>query len=89
MPGPQDFYPRAPGQRPVAHATVSTRQPAPGAFTDPLFIVMDYAPDDAIKIVNWPVIHGATLPALGADVLVQFDEYKNARVTWWDGVYSA
>jgi hypothetical protein len=88
MPGPEDFYPRAPGQRAVAHATVSTRQPAASSFTDPLFVVLDYDTDDAIKVINWPVIHGATLPALGADVLVAFDEYKNARVLWWNGAHT-
>ena len=88
MPGPADFYPRAPGQRPLAHGTISTRQPAPTAFTDPVYVVLDHDPDDAVRVVNWPVIHGATLPSPGADVLIGFDEYKTPHVLHWDGVYS-
>lgn len=91
MPDPNQWGPhggRAPGQRQVVLATVSTRQPAPGSFTDPLFVVLDYDPDHAIRVDNWPVIHGATLPALGADVLLIFDDQHNARVAWWQGVHS-
>lgn len=78
----------APGQRQVVYARVSTLQPAPGAFTDPLFITLPYDPDRSIKIENWPVIHGATLPALGADALLVFDDLGNPRVVWWDGIHS-
>lgn len=79
----------APGQPQIVHARVSTLQPAPGTFNTPMFIVLDHDPNTAYRIVNWPMIHGGTLPALGADVLVIIDDLGNKRVVWWDGVYTS
>lgn len=79
---------RAPGQRQVVYGNVSRLQPAPSDFTDPLFVTLPFNPTHAYRVMNWPVIHGATLPALGADVLVIFDDRKTVRVPWWDGVFS-
>lgn len=83
-----NMFPSAPGQRPVCYGQVSGRQPAPSSFTDPLFVVLPHDTDYAERIDDWPVIHGATLPALGADVLVAIDERNNWRVVWWQGIYS-
>lgn len=79
----------APGQPQIAYATVSTLQPAPSTFTDPLFVVLDYDPDGAHKFENWPAVHGGTLPTLGADVLLIIDDNGSKRVAWWDGQYTA
>ena len=91
MPDPNQWGPRggrAPGQPPVVYAQVSRLKPVPTSFTDPLYVVFPYDPDHAIEVTNWPVIHGATLPAGGADVAVIYDDQHNARVVWWDGVHS-
>jgi hypothetical protein len=79
----------APGQPQVVHASVSLLQAAPASFTDPLFIVFDYDPNTAYKIANWPAVHGGTLPAPGADVLLIIDDNCSMRVAWWDGGYTA
>ncbi len=78
----------APGQPSIAYATVSSRKALPATFTDPLWVVMPYDPDRAIRIDNWPRIHGATVPAAGARVLLAFDEYHNVSCVYWDGVNS-
>lgn len=91
MPDPNQWGPRggrAPGQPPVVYAQVSRLQAVPTSFSDSLFVVIPYDPDHAIEIVNWPVIHGATLPAAGADVALVYDDQHNARVVWWDGAHS-
>ena len=91
MAGEEQLLPhggRSPRPLQVLYAQVSTLQPAPAAFTDPLFVVLPYDPDHALRMNGWPVIHGQTLPALGADVTVVVDDQHNHRVVWWDGVYS-
>jgi hypothetical protein len=72
----------------IALGRVSTRQPAPSTFADPLFVVFDSDPDHAIKFTEWPRLHGATLPALGAPVLVVTDDQDGAWVLLWSGANS-
>lgn len=91
MPNPNQWGPRggrAPGQPPVAYGQVSRLQPLPTSFTDPLFVVLPYDQDHAIRIDNWPVIHGATLPAAGADATLVRDDAQNWRLVWWDGAHT-
>jgi hypothetical protein len=54
-----------------------------------LFVVYLHDMDTAWQITDWPQLHGATLPAPGAAVLVGEDEYHNKRVVWWDGVFTS
>lgn len=92
MPNPIQITPnggRAPDPNAkLAYAKVSPRQPAPSSFSDPLFVVFDYDPDTALTINQWPAIHGATLPAIGADVLLAHDSNNNWRIIWWAGDHS-
>ena len=94
MPDPLQLFARggvAPGQRTIVDARVSALQPAPSVFTDPLFVVLDYDPDHAIQIDNWPALHGNTLPALGATVTLAYATYngqRNWRVIDWYGIHS-
>lgn len=83
---------RAPGQPQIVAAKVSWLQPAPSSFTDPLFVTIDdLDPNTAYRIdsTHWWGIHGATLPALGADVLLLIDDHGVKWIVGWSGVYSA
>lgn len=89
MPEADHLLGPAPGQAQVVRAKVSLRQPAPSDFTDPLFVVLEARdPNEAIEIANWPKLHGATLPELGAAVLLIFDDEHEPWVANWDGVNS-
>lgn len=79
---------RAPGQPPIIYGQVSRLQPLPVALTDPLFVTLPYDPDHAFRFDSWPALHGVTLPAAGADVVLSFDDQHNMRVVWWDGATS-
>jgi hypothetical protein len=89
MANPAHLLPHRGPQRPITYGQVSRLQPAPLSFNDPLYVVLpDYSVDHAFKIDDWPAIHGATLPALGADVLVLIDDRNNKRVAWWAGTFT-
>lgn len=74
----------------IQEATVSTRKPAPSSHTDPLYVVPAWRTDGSVlwKIDRWPALHGATLPAQGAECWVIFSDARNMAVLWWDGTYS-
>lgn len=74
----------------LAFATVSQAQPAPSSFSDPLFVVFDYDTTHSVRIdaKRWPASHGATLPALGAAVLLGLDNNGEWWVLAWEGSHS-
>ena len=75
------------GQRPIVLGVVSRSRPAPGAFTDDLFVVLpDVGEDYAYGPCKWGAIHGTTLPAQGASAVLAFDQNDVPYVVWWDGV---
>jgi hypothetical protein len=71
-------------------AQVSTRQPAPTAFTSPLYVVEPWAPEIywTIPPGYWPQLHGGALPQPGADCLILVDTYRHRRCVWWAGEYT-
>lgn len=76
----------APGQRPIVYGQVTA--PAPTSFNDPLYVVVpDWSTDFYYTCTHFPAIHGLTLPAVGNDVEVSFDNRHNPRCTWWDGLF--
>jgi hypothetical protein len=92
MPNALAFLPNAIGQSqpPVLYGQVAYGQPAPTSFLQPLYVhLTDWTTDFFLTFENWPVIHGATLPAVGADVTIMVDNRENYRVVWWDGAWTA
>lgn len=81
---------RSPNPQPrLVEARVSSLQPAPSSFTDPLFVVEDHDPDHAYRITNWPALHGTRKPAVNALVILSFvGDQRTPRVIYWDGVYA-
>lgn len=74
---------------------VSTRQAAPTAFGDPLFVVLPtYSTEHAIGPCKWAAVQGAALPAQGARVIVAFSDEglppsPVPHVVWWEGAFVA
>ncbi len=78
------------GQQLVA-GYVSRQQPAPATFDDPVYVVLGWNPSNSFPLA-WPAIHGNTLPAQGAAVLVGYDDAQPHGKCWvlsWDGAYAA
>lgn len=79
---------RAPyaAQSPIVTGVVSPNRPLPARFADPVWVVLgDLSPDHS-QPMEWAPIHGSTLPAVGAEVLVVYDAAGIPRVVWWEGV---
>ncbi len=77
------------GQQLVA-GYVSREQPAPATFDDPVYVVLGWNPGNSFPL-SWPAIHGATLPAQGAAVLVGYDDAQPHGKCWllsWEGAHS-
>lgn len=73
------------GQRNFALGYVSTSKPAPSSFDAQLWVVLpDFSPDHSLP-VTWSALHGQTLPAQGAQVLVVFDDRGAGYAMWWAG----
>lgn len=72
------------GQQSVVHAVVSLRKPQPASFSDPLYVIIpDWRPDYAIKLVDWPAVHGATLPVPGDEAVLIRDDFNTFWCVWW------
>lgn len=69
--------------------TLSTVQPAPSSFTDPLYVVPPWSPNIFWQIDDWAPIHGAALPQPGTACVLIEDDYGNRRCVWWAGLYVA
>lgn len=77
-------------QRTVVDGFVSTTHPAPTSFADQLFVVVpEYSTTQAFGPCDWGAIHGTTLPAQGAKVVIVFDEREVPVVVGWAGAFSA
>jgi hypothetical protein len=64
---------------------VSSQQPAPASFTDPLYVVLpDFSPDHS-EPARWAPLWGLALPEQGVDVLVALDDSRRPYAVWWDG----
>jgi hypothetical protein len=86
-----NFLPNAVGQqRPnIISGQVSLHMPAPASFTSPLYVTIpQWQPGPYWTIVNWPALHGGTLPAQGAACLLLRDDRNNLRCVWWDGQFT-
>lgn len=87
-----NFLPNAASQtqQTISFGMVDPRMPAPTSFDDPLYVIQpDWSSDYFFIINGWPAIHGVTLPAQGAEVLMIKDPRMNWRVVWWDGSYTS
>lgn len=73
----------------VMEATISTSQPAPSSFSDPLYVVPDWNNQVFWKITDWLAGNGAALPQPGAQCVVLVSDNRTMRVVWWDGAYVA
>ena len=70
------------------YGEVSTTYPAPQSFSDPLYVVQpDWNPTAVFTILDWPALYGAALPMPGVECLLEYDNQRNLRCTWWNGVY--
>jgi hypothetical protein len=88
MPNPLAFLPNAVSQpqQKIIWGQVSTNQPAPTSFSQPLYVTRPaWNPDYNWTITDWPACHGSTLPAQGAECMLIIDTANNLRCVWWDG----
>lgn len=75
--------------RAVVTGYISTLQPAPTSFDDPVYVIIpERSIDSPYGPCRWPAIHGSTLPAQGAEALLAFDQAGLPIVVWWDGEQS-
>lgn len=73
----------------IVYGEVSTAQPAPASFAAPLHVVIPgWRADYFWTILNWPALHGNTLPAQGAACLLAFDDRRNLWCVSWEGAHS-
>lgn len=87
MPNPFVLLPNAVSQQQpqIIYAQVSTAQPAPASFTDPLYVIRPaWNPTYYWSITDWPACHGSTLPAQGAACVLVQDTTGALRCVWWD-----
>jgi hypothetical protein len=62
---------------------------APISFDVPLDVILPAGSTERhYGPCAWGAIHGATLPAAGAECVVVFDEQNQPTVVWWQGSYS-
>lgn len=90
MPNPSVTVPnvRPAPQRLVVDGYVSTVQPAPTSFSDPLYVIVpEMSGDVPLGPCEWMEGHGTALPARGAKVVVVFDEREVPVIVWWEGQY--
>lgn len=74
--------------RQVVSGYVSKSKPAPASFSDPVWVIVPAHSLEVAIPCEWGAIHGATLPAQGAQVTVVYDESDTGVVVWWAGVHS-
>jgi hypothetical protein len=67
----------------IVSGTVSTQQPAPAAFTDPLYVVLDNTLTPTM-FARWPQSHGASLPVAGDTVIVGYTQDNVEHVLGWN-----
>jgi hypothetical protein len=71
----------------ITEGYVSYNRPAPTSFAEPVWVIDPaYSTVAPIGPCPWGAIHGATLPAQGARVVL-FDG-ANPVVLWWEGEHS-
>lgn len=76
-------------QRLVVDGYVSTVQPAPGSFSDSLYVIVpEMSTEVPLGPCEWMEGHGTALPAQGAKVVVVFDEREVPVIVWWEGQYA-
>ena len=76
-------------QRTVVDGYVSTVQPAPTGFDEPLYVIVpEYSTTVPFGPCEWGAIHGATLPKQGAKVVMVFDEREVPVIVWWEGKHT-
>lgn len=86
MPSLLNMIPLAVGQSGPALVYAQVVAPAPFSFGGTMSVVTpDWSVDFPFLITNWPACHGATLPAVGDDVLIAIDNRGTQRVVWWGG----
>ena len=88
MPNPLALIQGALGQPSptIIWGVVSSSQPAPTSFSQPLYVVRPaWNPDYNWTVVDWPACHGNALPTQGAECLLLIDTANNLRCVWWDG----
>jgi hypothetical protein len=74
---------------PVVDGYVSRNKPAPSAFSDSLWVIVPGGSTAApYRCERWGAIHGATLPAQGADVSLSMSQAGIPTVLWWAGEWS-
>lgn len=76
------------GEHPVLRGYVSTVRPAPKAFGEPLWVIIPEYSTEAPYKCSWAEIHGKTLPAQGAQVVVVMDNEDVPTAVWWEGAYT-
>jgi hypothetical protein len=59
--------------------------PAPTSTSDPLYVYRPDVDQRALVKCRWTPMHGLTLPAAGANALVQYDNTGAPYAVWWDG----
>jgi hypothetical protein len=91
MPNILALVPNAVGQPRATriYGQVSTHKPAPSNFSDPVYVVIPQWHDTYFYQFNdWPADHGNTLPAQGADCLIEIDDQRNMWLVRWKGAHS-
>lgn len=71
---------------PVVDGTVSYNKPAPGSFSDPLWVVISSGA--LYECTQWVKAQGKTLPAQGAAVTVLMSQEGVPTVVWFAGEYT-
>lgn len=73
----------------IIYAQVSSHQPAPTGFDDPLHVIFPQWRTDVYQIIDgFPAIHGNSLPEHGAEVVLIRDSTGTLRCVWWSGTHS-
>jgi hypothetical protein len=73
-------------QRPILRGYISTGRPAPESFTDQVWVIAPgYSIDRPLGPCEWGAIHGAAMPAQGAEVVVSVDDKGIPTIVWWQG----
>lgn len=67
---------------------VSTSQPAPQSFDDPVYVVVPtHSTERMYGPVQWPAIHGTALPVKGSPTWLAIDDNGAPVVVWWGALY--